>query len=117
MTEKQQIEHKILKLFVKAFATYHLLEDDDHVLVALSGGKDSLCMLEMLAKRSRIQHPSFTLEAVHVRMTNIDYEVSADYLQNFCDALAVPLHVVTTGFDPQSPNPNTQSPIPNPQSP
>ena len=30
MNEKQRIEQRISKLFVKAFATYHLLEDDDH---------------------------------------------------------------------------------------
>lgn len=99
MTEKQKLEQKIAKLFVKAFATYHLLEDDDHVLVALSGGKDSLCLLEMLAKRSHIQHPNFTVEAVHVRMENVDYETSTDYIQNFCEALSVPLHIVTTSFD------------------
>ena len=109
MTETQRIEQKIKKLFIKAFATYHLLEDGDHVLVALSGGKDSLCMLEMLAKRSRIQHPRFTVETVHVRMENVDYETSADYLQSFCNALSVPFHVVTTSFG-SPPTPSKQKP-------
>jgi tRNA(Ile)-lysidine synthase TilS/MesJ len=97
-TEQQQLFHHINERFVKAFATYRLLEDDDHVLVGLSGGKDSLCLLELLAKRARISHPRFTVEALHVRMANISYETSTDYLQRFCDELGVKLHIVTTSF-------------------
>jgi len=75
-----------------------LLEDDDHILVGLSGGKDSLLLTELLAKRARIQHPRFQVEAVHVRMENIHYETDTVYLQHFCDELSVPLHIVTTAF-------------------
>lgn len=107
-TEVDILEKRIRERFVKAFATYHLLEDDDNVLVALSGGKDSLCLLEMLAKRSRIEHPRFRVEAIHVRMENIAYETSTDYLEQFCKSLDVPLHIATTSFD-ASPEPsNTQ---------
>ena len=56
-------------------------------------------MLEMLAKRSRIQHPRFTVEALHVRMANIHYETDTSYLQQFCDNLGVKLHVLTTSFE------------------
>ena len=84
--------------FVKAMATYHLIEDDDKILVGLSGGKDSLLLTELLAKRAQIQHPRFTVEAIHVRMENIHYESDTSYLQSFCDALGVPLHVKTTNF-------------------
>lgn len=100
-TELEQLDHRINERFVKAFATYRLLEDDDHILVGLSGGKDSLCLLEMLARRSRINHPRFKVEAIHVRMENIQYESSTVYLQHFCDSLGVPLHVVTTSFNSQ----------------
>ena len=98
-TELELLEKRIRERFVKAFATYHLLEDDDHVLVGLSGGKDSLCLLEMLAKRAKIDHPRFSVEALHVRMENIAYETSTDYLQHFCEELDVPLHIRTTSFD------------------
>ena len=80
-------------------ATYHLIEDDDRILVGLSGGKDSLMLTELLAQRSRIQHPRFTVEALHVRMENIHYETDVSYLQQFCDNLAVPLHIRTTSFE------------------
>ena len=92
------LERRIRERFVKAFATYHLLEDGDHVLVGLSGGKDSLCLLEMLARRAKIDHPRFQVEALHVRMENIAYETSTEYLEHFCQELNVPLHIRTTSF-------------------
>jgi tRNA(Ile)-lysidine synthase TilS/MesJ len=97
--ELKQLEHKLNERFVRAFATYHLLEDDDHILVGLSGGKDSLLLLEMLAKRASILHPRFKVEALHVRMSNISYATSTAYLELFCKQLNVPLHIVTTSFE------------------
>ena len=98
-TEVDLLEKRIRERFVKAFVTYHLLEDGDHVLVGLSGGKDSLCLLEMLGKRAKIDQPKFRVEAIHVRMENISYETSTDYLEQFCKELGVPLHIVTTRFE------------------
>ena len=101
--ESRRLERRLKERFVKAMATYHLIEDDDRILVGLSGGKDSLLLTELLAKRSRIQHPRFTVEALHVRMENIHYETDTSYLQGFCDALGIRLHVRTTSFEIGSP--------------
>ena len=98
-TEQERLEQRIRERFVKAFVTYRLLEDDDHVLVGLSGGKDSLCLLEMLAKRAKIDHPRFQVEALHVRMENIAYKTSTEYLERFCNELDVKLHIRTTSFE------------------
>ena len=97
--ESRRLEHRLKERFVKAMAAYHLIEDDDRILVGLSGGKDSLCLLELLAKRSKIDHPRFEVEALHVRMENIHYESDTSYLQSFCDSLGVRLHVRTTSFE------------------
>jgi tRNA(Ile)-lysidine synthase TilS/MesJ len=99
MTELESLRKKLNDRFVKAFATYRLLEDGDNVLVGLSGGKDSLFLLETLARRSKIDHPRFRVQAAHIRMENISYETSTDYLQRFCDSLDVPLHILTTSFE------------------
>ena len=98
-TEREQLLKRLNERFVRAFVTYKLLVDDDYVLIGLSGGKDSLLLTELLAQRARITYPRFRVEAVHVRMENISYETSADYLQRFCADLGVPLHIVTTRFD------------------
>jgi len=97
--ESRRLEKRLNERFVKAMATYHLIEDDDRILVGLSGGKDSLLLLELLAKRAKIDHPRFCVEALHVRMENIHYETDTSYLQSFCDALNVRLHMKTTSFE------------------
>ena len=101
--ESRRLWHRLNERFVKAMATYHLIEDDDRILVGLSGGKDSLLLLELLAKRAKIEHPRFNVEALHVRMENIQYETDTSYLQQFCDELDVRLHVRTTRFEIGSP--------------
>ena len=97
--ESRRLEKRLKERFVKAMATYHLIEDDDRILVGLSGGKDSLLLTELLAKRAKIDHPRFSVEALHVRMENIHYETDTSYLQQFCDSLGIRLHVKTTRFE------------------
>lgn len=43
-----ELAEKIRKSMVKAIADYHLIEEGDKVLVAVSGGKDSAIMLKLL---------------------------------------------------------------------
>ena len=93
-----RLNERLWKTFNKALGEYQLIDEDDRILVGLSGGKDSLCLLEFLARRSKIHVPHFTVEALHVRMTNIHYETDTTYLQSFCDRLGVPLHIITTSF-------------------
>ena len=112
------IDERLWKTFNKALGQYQLIDEDDHILVGLSGGKDSLLLLEFLARRAKIHVPHFTVEALHVRMdfatqqpdmpsANTHYETDTSYLQHFCDQLGVPLHIVTTSFD-GSPKPHTK---------
>ncbi len=92
-------DERLWKTFNKALGQYQLIDEDDKILVGLSGGKDSLLLLEFLARRQHILKPRFTIEALHVRMENIHYETDTTYLQSFCNQLSVPLHIVTTSFD------------------
>ena len=118
-TERELLFKRLNERFVRAFVTYSLLADGDHVLIGLSGGKDSLLLTELLAKRARINRPAFRVDAVHVRMENVSYETSTDYLQQFCDSLGVPLHIVTTSFSsdpsPFTPHPSPFTPHPSPK--
>ena len=93
------LDERLWKTFNKALGLYQLIDEGDKILVGLSGGKDSLCLLEFLARRSKIHVPHFTVEALHIRMENVQYETDTTYLQQFCDTLGVPLHIITTSFD------------------
>jgi tRNA(Ile)-lysidine synthase TilS/MesJ len=102
--ESRRLEKRLKERFIKAMATYHLIEDDDHILVGLSGGKDSLLLTELLAKRAKIDHPRFKVEALHVRMENIHYETDTSYLQQFCEELGIRLHIKSTRFEVDNPS-------------
>lgn len=83
----------IKQLFNKACAEYGLIADGDHILVGLSGGKDSLALIQLLGERSRIYVPRFRVTALHVRMSEVSYESDTDYLQSFCAQWDIPLLV------------------------
>lgn len=100
MSESTKSFTTAYRLFGKALRTYRLIEEGDHILVALSGGKDSLFLLELLAKRSKIFFPRFSMEAIHIRMSNIDYESDTTYLEQFCRNKNIPFTVLETSFPP-----------------
>ena len=101
-TDEDRLEHKIRKLFNKGVTEYGLLEDGDHILIGLSGGKDSLALLEFMAQRAKIYRPQIKVTALHVRMSNINYESDTQYLKDFASAHNVELVVRETGFNPDT---------------
>lgn len=86
-------------MFHKACGDYQLLEDGDKVLIALSGGKDSLELVRLLGRQQRILKPRITVEAAHVIMDNIPYETDRTYITEFCQQHGVPLHILHSSFD------------------
>lgn len=99
LTESQKLEKRLMSRMVKAIRDYELIADGDRILIGLSGGKDSLCLVDLLSRRMKIRKPSFTASALHIRMENIKYESDTSYLKDFCESRGVPFHVVTTSFD------------------
>lgn len=95
-------ERKIQRLFRKGCAGYRLLEDGDRILIALSGGKDSLELVRLLAAQQRIYKPRIEVEAAHVLMDNIPYETDRSYIQRFCEELGVRLHILHASFEERS---------------
>ncbi len=83
-------QKRLTKRFHKACADYGLIEDGDHILIGLSGGKDSLALVELLGRRQKIHVPHFRVTAVHVSVTNIGYKSDLEYLQAFCAQHNVP---------------------------
>jgi len=101
-TKEDKLMRRIEQRFNKGVVKYRLIDDDDKILVGLSGGKDSLALLDLLARRSRILKPRFSVVAVHVSMSNIPYQADLEYLRSYAEALDVPFIHYETSFDPST---------------
>ena len=63
---RSKLERRIVRRAGEAVGDYDLIEDGDHVLVAVSGGKDSLALLEVLQLLRRRSPARFQLTAVTI---------------------------------------------------
>lgn len=61
-----KIQTKINRLIGKAINQYHMIEEGDKIMVAVSGGKDSLCMLHFLKDFQQKAPVHFEILAVNV---------------------------------------------------
>ncbi len=72
---------------------YALLEPNDHVMVALSGGKDSYTLLHVLAQLARAQYPSVRLTAVHLDQRQPGYDGAP--LRSYLEASGVAFEILS----------------------
>lgn len=98
LTEKILLQ-RLRRRFQKGLVDYGLISEGDCILIALSGGKDSLALAELLAARARIWKPRFEIKAAHIAMTNIGYRTDTVFLADFCQHLNIPFQVVEATFN------------------
>ncbi len=75
---------KLLSKMRKCVETYNLIEENDKIAVGLSGGKDSLVLLTLLANFKRFSPKKFDLIAINIDLFNgkSDYSKLAEYCKN-----------------------------------
>ena len=79
---------KKIQIFIRQ---YHMIEENDHVAVGVSGGADSVCLLLLLCELRKSMH--FRLTAVHVEHGIRGAESLADaaFVKQLCADWNVPL--------------------------
>ena len=86
---------KLMGLVRRCIEDYNMISPGDTVAVGVSGGKDSLVLLQLLAGLR--QYSDFSLEAVTIDMgLGMDY----DPVARFCEQLVVPFTLVKTEIGP-----------------
>ncbi len=87
---------KIIKQTGDAINHHHMINDGDKILVAVSGGKDSLSLLDILSERRKFLPINYELHAIHIITNDVPYEIDQNFLTNFCKQLDVHLHIIKT---------------------
>lgn len=98
-TPQQRLRYRLDRQMRKAIRDYRMIEDGDALLIGLSGGKDSLALVELLGDMSRVFRPKFKVYALHVKMSNISYQSNEDFLRAHCEAHQVVFLSCERSFD------------------
>ena len=88
---------RLVGLVRRCIEDYRMIEENDRIAVGVSGGKDSLVLLVLLAELRKYNHKPFTVEAI-----TIDMGLGMDYspIAALCQSLDVPYTVVKTEIAP-----------------
>ena len=88
---------KLMGLVRRCVEDYHMIQNGDRIAVGVSGGKDSLVLLRLLAALREYNSNPFELEAI-----TIDMGLGMDFsgIQKMCDELNVPYTIVKTEIGP-----------------
>lgn len=88
---------KLVGLVRRCVEDYQMIAPGDKIGVGVSGGKDSLALLVLLAELRKYNHNAFTLEAI-----TIDMGMGMDFssIEKLCQELDVPYTVIKTEIGP-----------------
>jgi tRNA 2-thiocytidine biosynthesis protein TtcA len=89
-----KLAYYLLKAVNKASYEYRLLATGDRVLAAVSGGKDSMTMLDLLWRRRQVAREHYDLVVGHVQSDSAcGRAVPRGWLEAWCQARQLPLYV------------------------
>ncbi len=86
----------MLSYLRKGITKYKLIADGDKIAVGVSGGKDSVTLLKLLAEYKRFSPERFDLVAITVDLNFNDTPVDYSPIKELCDNLNVEHHIEKT---------------------
>ncbi|AGT43398.1 tRNA 2-thiocytidine biosynthesis TtcA family protein [Treponema pedis] len=82
---------KLFRTIDRAVFDYKMIEENDRILLAASGGKDSTALAEYFSMRIKRPNPKFTVHAMHIA-SDVAPEFSSEIIKRF-DEWNIPLTV------------------------
>ncbi len=87
-----KLEKRLRRDTAKAVTDFQLIEASDHVMVCLSGGKDSYTLLDMMLHLQRVAPIEFRITAVNLDQKQPGFP--EEVLPTYCKRLGVAYHIV-----------------------
>ena len=87
---------KMLSVMRKGITQYNLISDGDKIAVGVSGGKDSVTLLKLLAEYRRFSPEKFDLIAITVDLNFTDQTTDYTPIEQLCKDLDVPYFIEKT---------------------
>jgi len=103
------VTKELKRLMGKAIHSHQMIIDGDHVMVAVSGGKDSMALLWLLRERIRRVPIEYKITAVHIN-PGFDSD-SSEKLELFFSSHGFDYRVIRSHIGPRAHSPeNTENP-------
>lgn len=88
---------EMLSAFRKAITEYRLIADGDRIAVGISGGKDSLVLVTLLAAYQKFSPEKFSLNAINIDLGFAETpEKEKQAIADYCQSIGVPYESVKT---------------------
>ncbi len=87
---------KMLSVMRKGITKYKMISDGDKIAVGVSGGKDSVTLLKLLAEYQRFSPERFDLIAISIDLNFPENKTDFSPIQTLCEQLNVPYYVENT---------------------
>lgn len=102
MERYREIERSIIKKyrkeiwskFIKAIKDYELIQENDNIMVCISGGKDSFLLAKLIQELKR--HGQIPFEAHYVVMDPGYNEKNREYIENNARLMNIPIEIFKT---------------------
>lgn len=116
MERYREIERSIIKKyrkeiwskFIKAIKDYELIQENDNIMVCISGGKDSFLLAKLIQELKR--HGQIPFNAHYVVMDPGYNEKNREYIENNAKLLNIPIEIFKTDIFEVANSLNSENP-------
>lgn len=87
---RMMLERKIFDCIIK----YQLIQNGDKIVLGVSGGPDSICLLDILHKISEKGYLDFSISVTHIHHgLRKNADLDEEFVREFCEKIQVPFFV------------------------
>lgn len=83
----------MLQKFCKTIKEYNMIEKDNNIIVGVSGGADSMCLLHLLKEASTMYRFHITVVHVNHGIRGKEADEDAEYVHNMCKQWNIPCYI------------------------